>query len=203
MNGGETSPDILYDGLHGALILVGVAHCFFGFKIFKAMLAFIGLFVGGALGASGGEYFFPEQIEYILAGLALGGILGAVLAFVLYKAGLFVLGVFLSFALVGPQVMDFGPEAGWLIVGAVGILFGFAALKVVTLMIKVATALTGAIVAVYGAGYFMEGPNLVEVFSQPSIGYADLQLPPKLLLIAAGMALAGMFIQMLMGRDKS
>lgn len=79
--------------LQGVLTIVGVVVggllCFFGYKLFRAMAAIIGFIVGGVIGAIIGGLTAGEGGAF--AGLLILGILGALLAYTLYRLGVFIL----------------------------------------------------------------------------------------------------------------
>ena len=131
-----------------AAILVGLMNCFFGYRLFRLFFACLGFL----LGAAGGGYlgYMHGELAWILVGGVVGGILGAMVLFTIYLAGVFVAGGLAAAFLVGVVLTGAGitMPAAVLIVPLV--LGGFAALVVHKLVIIVASSFGGALGVLYG-----------------------------------------------------
>ena len=136
------------------LLLWGLANAFFGYKIFKVVLAITGFFTGMLLlpMVVGLFLFFSTDISegssialIVLLGLV-GGVIGAVLAVLLYKVGGFVsvgmMGVIMFFVIV---------RQAWLAL-VLGIICGIVGVILDKYVIIVSTGLSGGSLAGVGVG---------------------------------------------------
>jgi hypothetical protein len=73
----------------GILIVGGLIACFFGYRLFKVVLAIFG-FILGALGAS--SIFGPSDTSYMVLAALAGGVAGALLLLAAYFIGVALLG---------------------------------------------------------------------------------------------------------------
>ncbi len=140
------------------LLSLGVAQCFFGYRIFRFLLGLSGFVVGAALGAMLARN--ASAFEAILTVLALG-VLGATLAVWAYLVGIFLTGAFVGGALgalFGALADSEGAAMGLGLIG--GIAGGIIALQVQKFVIVVSTAIQGAAVTVAGATLLM-APDLL------------------------------------------
>lgn len=125
------------------LLLLGIVECFWGYRLFRIILAITGFFVGAGIGvALAGN---AQQSIVILAALG-GGLLGAILFYFLYFVGPFLAGIGLGITLAGILAADLNATASAtnviIIVGAVlGGLIGLALSKYI---IMLSTAFIGA-----------------------------------------------------------
>lgn len=149
---------VAFDAL-GALLAVGLGllSCFFGFRLFRVILALLGFLLGFSLGLAlfGGD----QQVTAIIVGIILG-IVGAAIFYALYFIGVAlsgaVLGAFLAVTLMSALNIDINALGVVLVV--VGIILGTViALAINKLMIILSTALSGAGGVIYGAAYFLPG----------------------------------------------
>lgn len=143
--------------LIGLIVLIGIACCFFGYRIFKLILGLTGFVIGGSLagtagyGISGGK----EAVTF-LAGIV-GGLIGAALIVTLYLIGVFLIGAFLGGLLGGVlfAVFNSNPESAVLLILA--ITCGVLALFYQKHMIILSTAFGGAWSVVTGISFFTAG----------------------------------------------
>jgi len=135
-------------------ITLGVVHCFFGYKVFKLVLAFWGFLAGGAAAALCAEAFWQNTPITILVGLG-GAVLGAVLAVVLYFVAIFFLGAGMGFLLGGAIIRRFleGPQPVVLV--AVAVVCGVIALLMLKFIVILTTAFGGAYGIVGGVLHFL------------------------------------------------
>ena len=141
------------------LLLWGLANAFFGYKIFKVVLAITGFFTGMLLlpAVVGLLLFFSPDISegslialMVLLGLA-GGVIGAVLAVLLYKVGVFFSVGMMSFIVVFVIVQQAE------IALVLGIICGIAGVILDKYVIIVSTGLSGG--SLMGAGFGMITSN--------------------------------------------
>ena len=136
------------------LLLWGLANAFFGYKIFKVVLAITGFFTGMLLlpMVVGLFLFFSTDISegssialIVLLGLV-GGVIGAVLAVLLYKVG-----VFFSVGMMGFIVFFVIVQQVWPAL-ALGIICGIVGVILDKYVIIVSTGLSGGSLAGVGVG---------------------------------------------------
>jgi len=163
-------------------ILVGLAVCFLGYRLFRVLLPLAGLVFGFALGAS---LVRPEQWPLaILIGVAVG-IVFALLAWFLWSAAVVIGGAMLGLGFgwtVGTAFFAPGPVPA-VIAAAFGVVFAvlFAVLRKSAIMLS--TAAGGAAAAVYGLGLL--------------VPYFDLSHRPHVVatLLIIALAVVGFLVQ--------
>lgn len=143
----------LYPWISAGLIAWGLLDCFFGFKLFRIMIAVIGGLVGVVFGqAAGAALGFGATGE--IGGMVLGGLLGAGLAYLLYLAAVFVSGFMFGLTL-GVLLLSHFHQMVALLGGAVlGLIGGFLAVKIQRVLLILSTALLGSFRAIIGLSYF-------------------------------------------------
>jgi hypothetical protein len=132
-----------------AIAVIGTVACFFGHRVFKAVLALGGFLAGGFVMAAV-TMFIANDDGWALVALLLGGILGAGFAVRLYKVGVFLLGAFVgtTMALAGSGG---SPQLTLVLFLAAG--FGVLALALERFLIIVSTSFAGAFAIAAGAGF--------------------------------------------------
>lgn len=133
-------------------LALGLAVAFFGFRLFRALLALAGFLAGASFGLSLGAAGTTSASVWLLA-LALG-LLGALILWALFRVGALVLGAGLGLAVAGSVAASLpsGANPQWslliLLVGlVVGALLGW---RLQRALIILATALSGAWGAMVG-----------------------------------------------------
>jgi hypothetical protein len=146
-------------GALSALLAIGIglASCFWGFRLFRVILVILGFLLGFWLGVS--LLGSGQDTAAIIGGIVIG-IIGAVLFYVLYFIGValsgIVLGAFLAATLL--SALNIGADGLGIALVIVGAILGMVvALAINKLMIILSTALSGAGGVVYGAAYFIPG----------------------------------------------
>lgn len=148
-----------------AAIVVGMAICLAGYRLFRPTVFACGFIVGGVFLSGVAEATFKSQswmvtaswIAFFLGGIALGS-----LVIYLYNAGIFLggaaAGVLLAFTLntsIGPKLYPNNSDVVLVIMAVIfGIAVGVLALKVERPVLIVATSFVGAELFVAGIGYF-------------------------------------------------
>jgi hypothetical protein len=153
--------DITMEGLLLGLlaIAIGLAFCFYGFRVFLILLPIWGFFAGFLLGAQGVTAIFGDAFLATVTGWVVGFLLGllfAVLSYLYYWVAVILLGGALGYQLtIGLfEWLNLNAE-GWiafisaLIVGAL-FAVGFFLLHMPAVLVIVATALSGGGAAVAG-----------------------------------------------------
>jgi hypothetical protein len=163
-------------------IVIGLAVCFLGYRLFRVLLPLAGLVFGFALGSS---LVQPEQwVLAILIGVAVG-IVFALLAWFLWSAAVVIGGAMLGLGFgwtVGTAF--FAPGAAPAVIAVVfGVVFAvlFAVIRKPAIMLS--TAAGGAAAAVYGLGLL--------------VPYFDLSRRPHVVatLLIIALAVAGFLVQ--------
>lgn len=156
----------LYPWISVAAIAWGVLDCFFGYRVFKVTLALVGGLVG-AVAAHAAATAMGLGAGGATACLIAGGLIGALLAFLLYIGAVFVAGFGFGVTL-GILLLSHFHQMVALLTGCVlGIIGGFLAVKVQRVLITLSTALLGAFRAVLAAAYFTNAIDWVYYFRQP------------------------------------
>lgn len=143
--------ELYYSGLNGAMAIlfavvavVGLVQCFFGYKLMRVCFAFCG-FVIGALGAGIGAGLAADNMAVVIIAALVGGVLGALLLFHVYRLGVF----FMNFTLVTVFVFLAGnARYASLIAGVIaGIVIGVVAAIMVRVCTILSTGCAGGVVA--------------------------------------------------------
>lgn len=133
-----------------AAIVVGLVVCFRGQRLARVALVLTG-FAAGALLALNGLQMLPnasDTFRYIVAGVA--GVLGAVLALLLYGVGVFLLGALAGAFLAGLSAALMRVEVTALVVFIAALAGGVTTLLAQRWLLSVLTAFAGAWLALSG-----------------------------------------------------
>ena len=147
--------DFTLDGLLVGIlaIAIGLAFCFWGFRVFLILLPIWGFFAGFLLGANGVTYLLGDAFLATTLGWVIGFLLGllfAVLSYLYYWVAVILLGGALGYQLTLGLLHWIGFEADGLIafvlaiVGGVIFAVGFFLLQMPAVIVIVATAISGA-----------------------------------------------------------
>lgn len=132
--------------IFGALAVFGIMNCVLGYRLLRFWMMLFGFILGAALGL-GGVYTFGSQEKYMYIGGMLGlGVLFAVLAFAIYKAGIFMLGAGIGLAL---SIYVLHPTTSFIffVCILIGVGLGALAMRWAKEVIIVGTSLLGGILA--------------------------------------------------------
>lgn len=137
------------DVLLGFGILFALAQCFFGFKLQKLWIAFIGFLIGFGIGVALILYFVQTEHAGTIA-VCVGvvcGILAALAAYRLYRAGIFLLCGFNIFIVIYGLLSEKSLWIGILLGTLAGLAAGILTLKFMRPVIICSTAISGGISA--------------------------------------------------------
>lgn len=156
----------LYPWITVGALAWGLIDCFFGYKVFKVTIALFGAVAGALLGqiaavAAG----LGANAE--LAGVFVGALFGAGLAFLLYFAAVFAAGFGLGATLAILLLAHFDHMVALLASLVVGLVGGFAAVKLQKVVIILATAVMGSFRALLALTYFTAQIDWVFYYRQP------------------------------------
>jgi hypothetical protein len=183
-------------------ILLGIANCFFGYRIFRVLLGIIG-FIGGAaaglaiiqaLVVAGNISSSGSLLYYILAAL-IGGAIGAVLLIFVYFIGVFLLGALMGLLLGSYIAQAVGGGDNVILIAAIvlALVGGILALILQRAVIIIATAISGAYSIVWGIALLVSPGVVTRMLSGQT---AIMQSAPVLLLVGwVILAIAGMVVQ--------
>lgn len=183
-------------------IALGGLICFFGYRLLRVTLGVAGFLLGAGLG-----WFFASAISgiaplvVIIIALAAGA-LGAVLAALIYKLGVFLLGAGAGALIAASFLAGRTGTVGTLVIIAVAVLTGVVTVLLQRAMVTVLTALAGAWGVALGAFHLVgwldmhAGRTLPEAL-QPTPGRALIMLACWL-----GLALVGLVLQLASHRKR-
>lgn len=176
----------------GSIVLValvtiafGLLNCFFGYRIFRFMLALWGLILGAYAGAVVAGSLTDVQLWVILGGV-LGAIIGAALMSLLYFVGVFIVGAAAGYLLANAVGVAAGIDMPTLVVIIVAVAVGIIALITQRVVIVLATAFTGSWAVMSGILSLLTGRSvaLADLYGEATrSGEAVAGLPPVLLLV--------------------
>lgn len=188
----------LYPWISVAAIAWGALDCFFGYRVFKFTLALVGGLIG-AVAAHAAATALGLGPGGVTAGLIVGGLLGAGLAFLLYIAAVFVAGFGFG-ATLGILLLANYHHMVALLTGCVlGIIGGFLAVKVQRVLIMLSTALLGAFRAVLALAYFTSSLDWLYYFRQPDQMPALIDSNPWMFPSILALAAVGVIAQFELG----
>jgi hypothetical protein len=138
------------------LTVVGLATCFSGYRLFRLLLGAWGFLAGAALGAGALHGMNVEPLVQMLGALV-AGILGALAVSLLYLLGVFLFGAGFGGLLASVVLAHWPMVPEWPLVLVLALLGGVAALALQRPLITLATALSGAWLAVTAALGLLRG----------------------------------------------
>ena len=147
------SPDVLILVVVLSMI-TGLVICFFGYALFKFVIALGGFLIFGSLAGAVAQATSNDPMITLLAGI-IGGLIGIALALALYYLGIFLVGAAAGILLAITLATSNGasPNDTALILFALG--GGLLALVFQKFMIILSTAFGGAWTVVVGAAHFI------------------------------------------------
>ncbi len=136
--------------------LFGLLICFFGYKIFRLVLAILGFVIGASFIAGVGFTLTDgnEILIILIAGIA-GGLVAAVILLFLYSAGVFLLGALFGISVFSGILILINIDTSPLLYIMPAILGGIIALLLQKFMIILITSFAGAWIAVIGTLYVL------------------------------------------------
>jgi hypothetical protein len=168
------------------LIGFGLLNCFFGYRIFRILLAVYGFVLGAFVGILVAGTVAPGQALWLIVGAIAGGVIGAVLMAILYLVGVFVLGALGGALLANAIGTVVGITMPTLVVIIVAIVVGVIALIAQRAVLILLTALGGAWGAVAGGVLLFTGqtlPALGTFARSTAVNVEQANLPMLVILI--------------------
>lgn len=192
----------LYPWISAAAIAWGLLDCFLGYQVFKVTLALVGGILGALFGHAAALGLGLGTGGAVI-GMIVGGLLGAGLAFLLYKGAVFVAGFSFGITL-GTLLLTHYSHVVASICGLVlGIIGGFLAVSLQRVLIIFATALLGSFRAVLGLAYFTSKLDWLYYYQQPQQIPVLIDSNNWMLLSIAGLAIVGALAQLGLGGSSS
>lgn len=143
----------LYPWLSAAALAWGLLDCFCGYKVFKVTVALIGALLGGLFGHAAG-LALGFGAGGALGAAILGALLGGGLAFLCFLAAVFLAGFGFGAALGLLLLANYHHVVALAAGILLGLIGGYAAVKLQRPLLILSTALLGAFRAVLALGYF-------------------------------------------------
>lgn len=136
-------------------IVLGGLVCLFGYRLMRVTIGIAGFCVGAVLGGGLVDTIPNVSRVLVLVAALVAGVVGAILAAVLYKVGVFILGAGGGALAVGLVLTSFGVVATPLILIGAGIVSGILALLLQRVAVSVLTAFAGAWPVVAGTFHLL------------------------------------------------
>lgn len=168
----------------GILLVFGFVNCILGYRLLRFWMMLFGFVIGAALGFGGAFSMGYRDRTAFIAGAVGVGVVLAVIAFLSYKVGIFVLGAGLGLG-VGVYVLHPTTSLMFFLCILLGVVLGSLAMKWAREVIIVGTSILG------GA---MAGVSLAKLGGLPDIPYG--------IVLSIAFALLGMLIQFATNRRK-
>ncbi|NQT87569.1 DUF4203 domain-containing protein [bacterium] len=194
-----------------ASAVIGLLHCFFGYRLFRLFLALTGFAIGGFMGAAVAHELTDGQTWMIVASGIGGGVVGAAAFYILHLVCVFLLGAGVGSGLTVAGFAAAGHPPHYVAMSIGATIGGLVAMLLRRPVIIVATAISGAWGVVYGALYFLGhrvSPDQVARIQQdPQAMQQVLQeLPRGPYMVGLGctlvLAVAGILVQWGSSRPK-
>lgn len=131
-----------------AWVVGGAAACFFGYRIFRWVLAFAGFFLGGLMASS---LVGASDNTWLLGAWLVGGLVGMGLLYAGYYVGVALFGAGLGALLVNLAFRASGPEPPFLAVLVASVAGAIASMYLQRYVIVFGTAFGGAWTLILGA----------------------------------------------------
>lgn len=126
------------------IAVVGLLMCFYGYRIFRLVLALFGVVMGAVGAGIVGYQLAPGNTAVAIFCACIGGLLGGVLFVAIYYIGLFFFGAGFGAAIAAAIMGSHSPNAATFVIIAFAVIGGIIALLLQRIIIIVGTALEGA-----------------------------------------------------------
>lgn len=177
------------------LIVIGLLSLFFGWQLFRLILALVGLTYGAAIGSMIANSIAPGEQTLALILAVIVGLLLAILAGVLWSLAIYISGAFLGAAvglLLAPSIGATGITQLVIVTGAafIGLLLAILLRKTIVIL---ATAVNGAGLVMYGVSLFVPSLRVVQFVNGEMQIVADASSLALLILLV--LAILGFLVQ--------
>ncbi|MCH7949731.1 MAG: DUF4203 domain-containing protein [Candidatus Dadabacteria bacterium] len=146
----------MYNFLLTAVVLLGLLICFFGYRMFRFVLAIAGFIIGASFVAGFGFTLTDgKEIVVILIAAVAGGLIVGALFLFLYSAGVFLVGAIFGILLFSGIIGFVNSNTSPILYILPALVGGILALLLQKFMIILITSFTGAWVSVMAVLYFI------------------------------------------------
>ncbi len=175
------------------LAVFALVNCFFGYMVFRVLLAVYGTVGGMAIGISivAWARAEPTTVDYVVAAGALAVLLG-LLSWYVFRVAFAALVAVVVAALLARVFGDPPPVGGWVVGGIVGAVAGLMAFAELRRVVVFFTAVTGGFSAVFIPAIAYAGPEGLAALG-PFVGAA-------IFIAGAGLSVGGFFAQSKLAR---
>ena len=171
--------------VYGVLCVFGLLNCILGYRILRFWMMIFGFCIGAGIGFFLVYRIGTEEKAYYMGAMLGIGVVMAVLAFMIYRAGIFILGaglgLFLSIYLIHPT-----SSFSFFLCILIGVGIGVLALRYDREVIIVGTSFLGGVTA---------GLSLAKLLAMDQIPYG--------ILFGAAFAILGMLIQFAINKPRA
>lgn len=164
------------------MLVFGLLNCILGYRVLRFWMMLFGFGIGAAAGLSIAYVSGVETRPALLGAMGAGGVIVAAVAFLIYRAGIFLLGMGIGLAL-SVYVLHPTSSAVFFLCILIGVGLGVLAMRNARVVIIVGTSVLGGV---------LSGISLAKLGGLPEIPYG--------IGMSAGFAALGMLIQFAVNR---
>lgn len=166
----------------GVIFIFGLLNCILGYRILRFWMMLFGFAMGAGIGLVGAFFSGTEDKSKYLLAMVILGIILAVISFLIYKAGIFVIGAGIGLSL-STYILHPTTSAVFFLCILAGVGLGCLAMRYAREVIIVGTSLFGGVIAGFSLGKLGELPQI-----------------PYGLMMSVGFAALGMLLQFLINK---
>lgn len=176
--------NVIATGLFGVLLVFGIINCILGYRLLRFWMMLFGFGIGAGLGLFGAYRSGTEEKTIYIAAMAAAGVALAIVAFLIFKAGIFILGAGLGLTL---SIYLIHPTSSFtfFVCLLIGVGLGVVAMRYEREVIIVGTSLLGGV---------LTGVSLAKLGGMAEIPYG--------IGMSAGAAILGTLIQFALNKPK-
>ena len=188
-------PEFYEPLIYGGAGFIGLLSCFFGWKLFKALVVALMALLGAAGLAWLGFHYGDQPALWSVAGLIIGAVLGGVLALAFYSLAVSTIAALFVATFLMPWVQGYEVWIQWSVIGVACLLAALVATAVTNLMIQLASAMLGGFLLVHSALYFTTGKTVHRTVEGEEGWVLHLDLDLTVAGIAVVLGLLGFLLQ--------
>lgn len=175
---------VIATGLFVVLLVFGIINCILGYRLLRFWMMLFGFGIGAGLGLFGVYRSGAEDKTIYLAAMVAAGVVLAIVAFLIFKAGIFILGAGLGLTL-STYIIHPTTSFTFFVCLLIGVGLGVVAMRYEREVIIVGTSLLGGV---------LTGVSLAKLGGMAEIPYG--------IGMSAGAAILGMLIQFALNKPK-
>lgn len=175
---------VIATGLFAVLLVFGIINCILGYRLLRFWMMLFGFGIGAGLGLFGIYRLGTQDKTIYLAAMVAAGVVLAIVAFLIFKAGIFILGAGLGLTL-SIYVIHPTTSFTFFVCLMIGVGLGVVAMRYEREVIIVGTSLLGGV---------LTGVSLAKLGGMAEIPYG--------IGMSAGAAILGMLIQFALNKPK-